>query len=92
MHGAVRVLSPWLAEGATVVEGGGEVTVRPHGHLAAGRPFRIPRPLALTVPEHEADVPARLEIVAAAGTDEVRLTVLHEIGHYFGIEDAELPF
>ena len=24
--------------------------------------------------------------------DEVRLTVLHEIGHYFGIEDAELPF
>ena len=24
--------------------------------------------------------------------DEVRLTVLHEIGHYFGIDDAELPF
>ncbi len=24
--------------------------------------------------------------------DEVRLTVLHEIGHYFGIDDSELPF
>ena|SRR5437762_2932893 len=24
--------------------------------------------------------------------DEVRLTVLHEIGHYFGIDDHELPF
>lgn len=24
--------------------------------------------------------------------DEVRLTVLHEIGHYFGISDSELPF
>jgi predicted Zn-dependent protease with MMP-like domain len=24
--------------------------------------------------------------------DEVRLTVLHEIGHHFGISDAELPF
>jgi predicted Zn-dependent protease with MMP-like domain len=24
--------------------------------------------------------------------DEVKLTVLHEIGHYFGIEDHELPF
>jgi predicted Zn-dependent protease with MMP-like domain len=24
--------------------------------------------------------------------DEIRLTVLHEVGHYFGIEDHELPF
>jgi predicted Zn-dependent protease with MMP-like domain len=24
--------------------------------------------------------------------EEVRLTVLHEVGHYFGIEDADLPF
>jgi predicted Zn-dependent protease with MMP-like domain len=24
--------------------------------------------------------------------DEVQLTVLHEIGHYFGIGDSELPF
>ena len=24
--------------------------------------------------------------------EEVRLTVLHEIGHYFGFEDHELPF
>jgi predicted Zn-dependent protease with MMP-like domain len=24
--------------------------------------------------------------------EEVRLTVLHEIGHHFGISDEELPF
>lgn len=24
--------------------------------------------------------------------EEVRLTVLHEIGHHFGIDDDELPF
>jgi predicted Zn-dependent protease with MMP-like domain len=24
--------------------------------------------------------------------DEIRLTVLHEVGHFFGIEDHELPF
>ena len=39
----------------------------------------------------------RRPLLAACNTqrelrDEIRLTVLHEIGHYFGIEDAELPF
>ena len=24
--------------------------------------------------------------------DEVRLTVLHEVGHYFGLDDDEIPF
>ncbi len=39
----------------------------------------------------------RRPLLATCGTqrelrEEVRLTVLHEIGHYFGIDDAELPF
>jgi len=39
----------------------------------------------------------RRPLLAACNTqrelrDEIRLTVLHEIGHYFGIEDADLPF
>jgi len=39
----------------------------------------------------------RLPLLRACHTqrelrDEVRLTVLHEIGHYFGISDEELPF
>src|SRR5438105_2530248 len=39
----------------------------------------------------------RLPLLAACHSqqelrDEVELTVLHEVGHYFGIEDSELPF
>jgi len=39
----------------------------------------------------------RLPLLAVCDTQrelrqEVRLTVLHEIGHYFGIGDDELPF
>lgn len=39
----------------------------------------------------------RVPLVGACNTqrelrDEVRLTVLHEVGHYFGIDDADLPF
>ena len=39
----------------------------------------------------------RRPLLAACNTqrelrDEIRLTGLHEIGHYFGIEDADLPF
>jgi predicted Zn-dependent protease with MMP-like domain len=38
----------------------------------------------------------REPILAACGSsreikDEVRLTVIHELGHYFGLDDAELP-
>jgi predicted Zn-dependent protease with MMP-like domain len=39
----------------------------------------------------------RLPLLAACNSqrelrEEVRLTVLHEVGHYFGIDDADLPF
>ena len=38
----------------------------------------------------------REPILAACGSsreikDEVRLTVIHELGHYFGLDDADLP-
>jgi predicted Zn-dependent protease with MMP-like domain len=39
----------------------------------------------------------RLPLLAACSTQrelqaEIELTVLHEIGHHFGMDDAEIPF
>jgi len=43
------------------------------GRLAAARPLRIPRVMTLLAPESAADLPARIEITARDGVDELHL-------------------
>jgi predicted Zn-dependent protease with MMP-like domain len=55
------------------------------GALAAGE--GMPERITLYKRAHEEAVGSLEEIVA-----EVRRTILHEVGHHFGMEEEELPF
>lgn len=52
-------------------------------HAGEGLPERI----TLYKESHEAAVRTMAELVA-----EVRRTILHEVGHHFGMEEDELPY
>jgi hypothetical protein len=52
-----------------------EVSVRPIGYQNPQNLFRIPRPLALAVPELGRDVPRQFEVSARSGPDCVLLTL-----------------
>jgi len=55
------------------------------GALAAGEV--LPERITLYKAAHEEDCDSIAELVA-----EVRRTILHEIGHHFGMEEDELPY
>ncbi len=55
------------------------------GALAAGE--GLPERITLYKRSHEEAVDSMEELV-----DEVRRTILHEIGHHFGMEEEELPY
>ena len=55
------------------------------GALAAGE--GLPERITLYKRSHEEAVDSMEELV-----DEVRRTILHEVGHHFGMEEEELPY
>jgi predicted Zn-dependent protease with MMP-like domain len=55
------------------------------GALAAGE--GLPERITLYKRSHEEAVESMDELV-----DEVRRTILHEVGHHFGMEEEELPY
>jgi predicted Zn-dependent protease with MMP-like domain len=55
------------------------------GALAAGE--GLPERITLYKRSHEEAVESMEELV-----DEVRRTILHEVGHHFGMEEEELPY
>jgi predicted Zn-dependent protease with MMP-like domain len=55
------------------------------GALAAGD--WLPERITLYKRSHEEAVDSMEELV-----DEVRRTILHEVGHHFGMEEEELPY
>lgn len=55
------------------------------GALAAGE--GMPERITLYKTAHEAAARSQDELVA-----EVRRTILHEVGHHFGMEEDELPY
>jgi predicted Zn-dependent protease with MMP-like domain len=55
------------------------------GALAAGE--GLPERITLYKQSHEEAVDSMEELV-----DEVRRTILHEVGHHFGMEEEELPY
>jgi predicted Zn-dependent protease with MMP-like domain len=55
------------------------------GALAAGEGF--PERITLYKRSHEEAVDSLQDLVA-----EVRRTILHEVGHHFGMEEEDLPY
>jgi predicted Zn-dependent protease with MMP-like domain len=55
------------------------------GALAAGD--WLPERITLFKRSHEEAADSMEELV-----DEVRRTILHEVGHHFGMEEEELPY
>ena len=55
------------------------------GALAAGE--GMPERITLYKRTHEAAARSMAELV-----EEVRRTILHEVGHHFGMEEDELPY
>lgn len=57
------------------------------GATALGAGEGMPERITLFKRQHEAATASYRELVA-----EVRRTILHEIGHHFGMEEDELPY
>ena len=58
----------------------------PYGHRESGYSMALPD--RITIYRQPILAASRSE---AEAREEIRLTVLHEIGHYFGLADDELP-
>ena len=57
------------------------------GATALGSGQGMPERITLFKRQHEAAARTLPELIA-----EVRRTILHEVGHHFGMEEDELPF
>lgn len=66
-------LALWRGETLVKMFSRNQISVRPIGFQFARRLFRVPRPLALAVPELGCDVPQQFEVTARSGADHVCL-------------------
>jgi hypothetical protein len=66
-------LAVWRGETLVKMFSRGEISVRPVGFQFPRNLFRIPRVLALAVPELGRDVPRQFEVTARSGADHVSL-------------------
>ena len=66
-------LALWRGESLFRIFSRHEINVRPTGYSTPSRLFRIPRPLAMAVPQLGRDVPRGFEVSARAGADQVSL-------------------